>query len=144
MAHQQADSDRPSNKRRPDPIDVHVSSRLRGRRLSLGMSQEELGERLGLTFQQIQKYESATSRISAGRLYSLSQALGCSPEYFFCDLQFDPDPASGSTAPGDRVGELMCTHEGIDLCRAFARIKGAGVRKAVITFLRSLDGSEQR
>src|SRR6476659_2664637 len=69
--------------RRPNPIDVHVGSRVRFRRMLLGMSQERLGEKLGLTFQQIQKYEKGINRIGASRLFDLAQVLGVSVQFFY-------------------------------------------------------------
>src|SRR5262245_30468310 len=69
--------------RRPNPIDVHVGSRVRFRRMLLGMSQEKLGEKLGLTFQQIQKYEKGINRIGASRLFDLAQVLGVPVQFFY-------------------------------------------------------------
>src|ERR1700754_4274279 len=69
--------------RRPNPIDVHVGRRVRFRRMLLGMSQEKLGEKLGLTFQQIQKYEKGINRIGASRLFDLAQVLGVSVQFFY-------------------------------------------------------------
>ena len=69
--------------RRPNPVDIHVGSRVRFRRMLLGMSQEKLGERLGLTFQQVQKYEKGVNRVGASRLQQFSDALGVPPSYFF-------------------------------------------------------------
>src|ERR1700741_2889803 len=71
--------------RRPNPIDIHVGSRVRFRRMLLGMSQEKLGEKLGLTFQQVQKYEKGINRIGASRLFDLSQVLGVSVQFFYED-----------------------------------------------------------
>src|SRR5690606_38628517 len=81
--------------RRANPIDVHVGSRVRLRRMLLGMSQEKLGEHLGLTFQQIQKYEKGINRIGASRLFDLSKVLGVPVQFFYEDL-----PSSGAEAPG--------------------------------------------
>src|ERR1700756_2733344 len=69
--------------RRPNPIDIHVGSRVRFRRMLLGMSQEKLGEKLGLTFQQVQKYEKGINRIGASRLQQISRTLDVPPAYFF-------------------------------------------------------------
>lgn len=73
----------------PNRIDVHVGSRLRTRRIIVGMSQEKLGDQLGLTFQQIQKYEKGLNRIGASRLYAISRIMGTSIQYFFEDLPSD-------------------------------------------------------
>ncbi|MEM7774664.1 MAG: helix-turn-helix transcriptional regulator [Pseudomonadota bacterium] len=129
--------------RRPNPVDVHVGSRVRMRRMILGLSQEKLGERLGLTFQQIQKYEKGVNRIGASRLYDLSRVLGVGVEFFFAEIE-DPDSertaADGQAASGDEavVVSFLKSREGIDLNRAFARIGDAKVRRSVIDLVRSL------
>ena len=69
--------------KKPNPIDVHVGSRLRLRRMMLGISQEKLGDKLGLTFQQIQKYENGRNRVPAGRLWGIAKVLGVSVQYFY-------------------------------------------------------------
>jgi transcriptional regulator with XRE-family HTH domain len=103
----------------------------------MGLSQEHLGEQVGLTFQQVQKYEKAANRISASRLYRLAQVLNCSPGYFFEGLEENgqlPD-----VAPDDRaLIEFMRSREAIELCMAFVRLEGADQRKAVLALLRSL------
>jgi len=91
-----------ANKRQPGLIDAHVGHRIRLRRVSLGMSQEELAKRVGLTFQQIQKYESAASRVCVGRLYALSQALDCAPNSFFEGL---PELLQTGRYQGDEPGK---------------------------------------
>ena len=75
-----------ANKKQPNPIDIHVGSRVRLRRMMLGMSQEKLGESLGITFQQIQKYEKGTNRVSASRLQGIARLLSVPVSYFFEDL----------------------------------------------------------
>ena len=82
--------------RRPNPIDVHVGSRVRFRRMLLGMSQEKLGEKLGLTFQQVQKYEKGINRIGASRLFDLAQVLGVSVQFFYEEA---PSSDAGQPAP---------------------------------------------
>ena len=79
---------------KPDPVDVHVGGRLRERRTLLGLSQDEIGARLGLGFQQIQKYERGTNRIGASRLYRLSKVLGVPVDFFFEDLSMEVAAAS--------------------------------------------------
>ena len=76
--------------RRPNPIDIHVGSRVRFRRMLLGMSQEKLGEKLGLTFQQVQKYEKGINRIGASRLFDLAQVLGVSVQFFYEEAPSSP------------------------------------------------------
>jgi transcriptional regulator with XRE-family HTH domain len=111
----------------PSPVDRHVGSRVRLRRTLLGMSQERLGEILGVTFQQIQKYEKGINRIGAGRLQAIGSALGVPITFFYEGL------------PGDRPGgpenfstAVMETPEGIRLVRAFAAIEDDQVRRKVI------------
>jgi len=75
-------------KKNPNPIDIHVGNRVRMRRMLVGMSQEKLGEKLGLTFQQVQKYEKGSNRVSASRLYHMAMILGVPVQFFFDDLEF--------------------------------------------------------
>jgi transcriptional regulator with XRE-family HTH domain len=140
--------------RRPNPIDVHVGNRVRLQRMLIGISQEKLGERLGLTFQQVQKYEKGINRIGASRLFELSRVLGVPVQFFYEDA-----PASGnqqSAAPGfaerssdSHVFEFLSSREGLELNRAFSRITDPKVRKSVLDLVRSLadeagDGSYER
>ncbi len=136
--------------RRPNPVDVHVGSRVRLRRMWLGLSQEKLAERLGLTFQQIQKYEKGVNRIGASRLYDLSRVLGVGVDFFFegldvagyeGDCENGGDAADGprKEASGDLgLVEFLKSREGIDLNRAFSKIGDARVRRSVIDLVRSL------
>lgn len=128
--------------RRANPIDVHVGSRVRLRRMLLGMSQEKLGEHLGLTFQQIQKYEKGINRIGASRLFDLSQVLGVPVQYFYEEL-----PAgvaeSGAAGFGERPSEnytveFLGSREGLELNKAFARIGDLRIRRAIVELIRSL------
>ncbi|HWV82060.1 MAG TPA: helix-turn-helix transcriptional regulator [Hyphomicrobiaceae bacterium] len=129
--------------RRPNPIDVHVGNRVRLQRMLIGISQEKLGERLGLTFQQVQKYEKGINRIGASRLFELSRVLGVPVQFFYDDA-----PASGSqqsATPGfaerssdSHVFEFLSSREGLELNRAFSRITDPKVRKSVLDLVRSL------
>jgi transcriptional regulator with XRE-family HTH domain len=112
------------NKRSPNRIDKYVGSRIRVRRQTLGMSQRKLAHALGVTFQQIQRYENGTSRIAAGRLQQLSQVLQIPPAFFF---QGAPNMSVGRsietmTASPVRLMRFLDTREGIALARAFARL----------------------
>ncbi|RUY60953.1 XRE family transcriptional regulator, partial [Mesorhizobium sp. M7A.F.Ca.CA.001.13.1.1] len=82
------------NKKKPNPIDIHVGSRIRLRRNMLGMSQEKLGENLGITFQQIQKYEKGTNRVGASRLQAIASILGVPVAFFFEDAP-GQEPVAG-------------------------------------------------
>jgi len=128
----------------PNPIDVHVGNRVRMRRMLIGMSQERLGKELGLTFQQVQKYEKGTNRISASRLYRMAQILGVPVQYFFEDLP--QSVASGEQAEGfaeargdhAMIMDFLNSSEGLQLNRHFAAIKDPAVRRAVVDLVRSL------
>ena len=119
----------------PNPVDVHVGARLRQRRKLLGMNQTKLGSSIGLTFQQVQKYEKGTNRISASRLYALSGTLDVPIEYFFSDMP-TAVAASSPTLGGGRAKkppsyqpDPMGTRETLELVRAYYKIEDADVRK---------------
>lgn len=110
------------------------------------MSQEKLGERLGLTFQQVQKYEKGINRIGASRLFELANVLGVNVQFFYDDA---PDLGSSNAAGGvageaatDYVGGFLKSREGIELNRAFARITDPKVRRSVVDLVRSLADEE--
>ncbi|MYZ47431.1 helix-turn-helix domain-containing protein [Propylenella binzhouense] len=108
------------------------------RRKMLGMSQERLGEQLGITFQQIQKYEKGTNRIGASRLQQLATVLDVPVSYFFPETDGTEMPGLREDGAGDFVMEFLSTSEGLELNRAFARIRDAKVRRKVIDLVRSL------
>ena len=121
----------------PHPVDIHVGTRVRQRRTLLGMTQTGLGDAIGLTFQQVQKYERGTNRIGAGRLYDLSRVLDVSIVYFFEDMP--PEDSVSSLAkrrgrakrpPRDEPDHLV-KRETLELVRAYYRIEDANVRKLV-------------
>ena len=122
---------------KPDEIDVHVSKRLRARRVLLGLTQEGLAEHLGVTFPQVQKYEKGTNRISASRLYTLAQLLDCSMDYFFEGLPSSRRKRAVAARSDAAVLKLMGSAEGQALCKAFVGIKSSAQRKAAIKFLRA-------
>jgi transcriptional regulator with XRE-family HTH domain len=131
--------------RRPNPIDVHVGSRVRFRRMLLGMSQEKLGEKLGLTFQQVQKYEKGINRIGASRLFDLAQVLGVSVQFFYeeAPLADAPQPASDGSVEADKadetsIVEFLRSRDGLELNKAFVRISDAKARRAIVELVRSL------
>lgn len=138
-------SDRES---RPSPIDIHVGSRIRLRRTLLGMSQERLGEALGLTFQQVQKYERGVNRVGASRLFDLSRVLDVPISFFFDDM---PDSVASTFAAnsGRRTAGLaelsdtvaddtMSRRETLELVRAYYRITDPAVRKRVFELIKSM------
>ncbi|MCL4765574.1 MAG: helix-turn-helix transcriptional regulator [Hyphomicrobiaceae bacterium] len=136
--------------RRANPLDLHVGSRVRLQRMLLGMSQEKLGEQLGLTFQQIQKYEKGINRIGASRLFELARVLGVSVQFFYDEV---PGPASDHRSaaaagfaerPADRyVVDFLSSREGIELNKAFVRIADAKVRRSIVDLVRVLAGDEK-
>jgi transcriptional regulator with XRE-family HTH domain len=140
----------PVNPRKPNPVDVHVGGRVRLRRMLLGMSQEKLGEHLGLTFQQVQKYEKGANRIGASRLFELARILGVNVQFFFEDLPgIGNGHSNGEAMPGfaesgeeDHLGEFLNSREGIELNRAFLRISDPKSRRAILDLVRSLSEDE--
>ena len=133
-------------KKTPNPIDVHVGNRVRMRRMLVGMSQEKLGQRLGLTFQQIQKYEKGANRISASRLFQMAQILGVPVQFFFEDLprQKNDDAPDGLGEARDQgsIMDFLGSSEGLQLNRQFARIESPAVRRSIIELVRSLANQE--
>lgn len=131
-------------KKSPNPVDKHVGSRVRMRRMMIGMSQEKLGENLGITFQQIQKYEKGTNRIGASRLQHISTVLGVSISFFFDGI---PTAAAGAAgfaedASPAYVSDFLATSEGIALTRAFLKIPDSKVRRRIVDLVEALAGTE--
>ncbi len=129
--------------RRANPIDVHVGSRVRLRRMLLGMSQEKLGEHLGLTFQQIQKYEKGINRIGASRLFDLARVLGVPVQFFYEELpvsEGDAVAGFGERPAESYAVEFLGSREGLELNKAFARIKDPRVRRSIVELVRSFAG----
>lgn len=135
----------PSGK--PNPVDVHVGSRVRLRRTLLGLSQEKLGEAIGLTFQQVQKYERGANRIGASRLYDLSRVLDVPVSFFYEDMPDDIASMSPRNItehvvePESSDADPMTKRETLELVRAYYRITDAGVRKRVYDLTKSLAAS---
>jgi len=131
------------NKKSPNPIDIHVGSRVRLRRMMLGMSQEKLGENLGITFQQIQKYEKGTNRIGASRLHHIADVLTVPISFFYENAPGRSESASGGFAEphsASYIVDFLSTNEGLQLNRAFARISDAKVRRRIVDLVRSIAG----
>ena len=126
-------------KKQANPTDMLVGNRVRIRRMLIGMSQERLGELLGLTFQQVQKYEKGVNRIGAGRLFDVSRILGVPIDYFYegvaAQLPGQPGFAEEGAPP---VMEFVSSGEGMQLSLAFMKIKDAKVRKRVLDLVKSL------
>ncbi len=129
-------------KKAPNPIDKHVGARVRMRRMMIGMSQEKLGENLGITFQQIQKYEKGTNRIGASRLQQISIVLGVPVAFFF-----EGAPSTGPETDGlaeaqspAYVADFLATADGLSLTRNFMRIPDAKVRRRIVDLVTAIAG----
>ena len=129
----------------PDPIDKYVGSRIRMRRIMLGMSQEKLGNALGLTFQQIQKYEKGTNRVGASRLQQIADALQVHVSFMF-------EGAPGSSVSGGMhesaapayVSDFLATSDGLALTKAFTRLKDAKLRRSIVDLVEQIAAREER
>ena len=131
------------NARRANPVDYHVGGRVRLRRMLLGMSQEKLGECLGLTFQQVQKYEKGVNRIGASRLFDLAHVLGVPVQFFYDEMPAGSAAAShaggfSETHAETYVVDFLGSREGLELNKAFAKIQDPKVRRALVELARSL------
>jgi transcriptional regulator with XRE-family HTH domain len=141
------EADERGNSRRANPVDKYVGERVRMRRMLLGMSQERLGEQLGLTFQQVQKYEKGVNRIGASRLFDLAQVLGVPIQFFYENM---PAAVSGQPQPlgfADKRGEsyvadFLSNRESVELNKAFARVTDPRVRRSIVDMVRSIAGDE--
>jgi len=127
--------------KKANPIDAQVGNRVRIRRMLIGMSQEKLGDLLGLTFQQVQKYEKGINRIGAGRLFEISRILDVPIDFFYDGIG---TPAEGLTeAETTPVMEFVSSSEGLQLSLAFMKIKDPKVRKRVLDLVKSLAEEEE-
>ena len=122
------------NKKAPNPIDKHVGSRVRMRRMMLKMSQEKLGDGLGLTFQQVQKYEKGTNRIGASRLQQISNILNV-PVAFFFEGVSSGAPAGKVDAGLVVLNNFLSRSDGIALVRAFEQIEDSKLRRSIVTLV---------
>ena len=131
-------------KKSPNPIDRHVGSRVRMRRVLIGMSQEKLGEALGLTFQQVQKYEKGTNRIGASRLQQIANILQVPVSFFFegaPDLGDMPAAGGMGEAPSPSyVSDFLATSDGLALTKAFMRISDAKLRRRIVDLVEHIAG----
>jgi transcriptional regulator with XRE-family HTH domain len=125
-----------ADERAANAVDQRLGQRVRTRRLEIGMSQERLAELLGVTFQQVQKYEKGVNRIAASRLFDISRALDMSVSQFFDGLS--NARAKGVSGDSSAIGEALATAEGVELIQLFASIKNQKVRRRVVELVRSL------
>ncbi|MET3560082.1 transcriptional regulator with XRE-family HTH domain [Bartonella japonica] len=124
-------------RKKPDPIDVYVGSRIRLRRNILGLTQEKLGEKLGITFQQVQKYEKGTNRIGASRLQAIAEIMDVPVSYFF-DKGIHTQHLEGFAESDNDFMDFCSSNEGIQLMRAFTNISDAKVRRKIIDLAKAL------
>ena len=134
-------------KKAPNPVDKHVGSRVRMRRVLVGMSQERLGEALGLAFQQVQKYEKGTNRIGASRLQQISSILGMPVEFFFegAPSIAAKGPEGGFQEVSDTpyVADFLASNEGVQLNRAFLRIRDPKLRRRLVDLVHAVAGEDE-
>ncbi|HEU6442668.1 MAG TPA: helix-turn-helix domain-containing protein [Microvirga sp.] len=132
-------------KKSTSSIDKEIGTRVRMRRISIGMSQEKLGEMLGLTFQQVQKYEKGMNRISVGRLVDIAKILEVDIHFFFDGIK-SGKAGSGFAEEGASpyIADVMSTPEGLQLIRTFTEIKSAKVRKSIVQLVASLAAQEEQ
>jgi transcriptional regulator with XRE-family HTH domain len=133
-------------KKQANPIDIQVGNRVRIRRMLVGMSQEKLGDLLGLTFQQVQKYEKGVNRIGAGRLFEVSRILGVPIDFFYEGMAEQMAGQAGFAEPEETppVMEFVSSGEGLQLSLAFMKIKDVKVRKRVLDLVKSLAEEEEQ
>jgi transcriptional regulator with XRE-family HTH domain len=128
----------------PNPVDKYVGSRVRMRRIMLGMSQEKLGEALGLTFQQVQKYEKGTNRIGASRIQQISGILQVPVSFLFeggPGGNMSVDGSQEATSPS-YVSDFLATSEGLTLTRAFTRISDSKLRRSIVDMVEQIAARE--
>jgi transcriptional regulator with XRE-family HTH domain len=130
----------------PNHIDKHVGSRVRMRRIMLGMSQEQLGEALGLTFQQVQKYEKGTNRVGASRIKQISEILGVPVSFLFEGSPTGISEAEdrGEVRSPDYVSDFVVTSQGLALIRAFTLITDAKLRRSIVDMVEQIEVHEER
>jgi transcriptional regulator with XRE-family HTH domain len=130
-------------RRDPNYIDVHVGSRIRMRRQLINMSQERLGELLGITFQQVQKYEKGANRISASRLFYTAKTLGVPIQFFFEGLPGgESDAVLRESVPADEFTSALMTPEGVQLAKAFRDADTATKRKLIVGLAKLIVNSD--
>ncbi len=133
-------------KKAPNPTDKHVGARVRMRRMMLGMSQEKLGDALGLTFQQVQKYEKGANRIGASRLQQISHILQVPVSFFFEGAPNVPGFASresGDAPSPAYVSDFLATSDGLALTKAFMGIKNPKLRRRIVDLVEQISGEDK-
>ncbi len=133
-------------KKSPNSTDKHVGSRVRMQRMMLNMSQTELGNSIGLTFQQVQKYEKGTNRIGAGRLHQIARILKVPVSFFFEGSPREADAVSDieQAALPTYVTDFLATSDGLALTKAFMQIKDANLRRRIVNLVQEITGNHDR
>src|SRR6059058_1031320 len=129
-------------KKAPNPIDRHVGSRVRMRRMMLSMSQEKLGDALDLTFQQVQKYEKGTNRIGASRLQQISDVLQVPVAFFFAGAPNASAPQGGSALSMAQIDDFVSDSDSLRLIGAFMRINNAALRRRIVMLVQEIAGDD--
>lgn len=132
-------------KKTPNPVDRYVGSRVRMRRMMISMSQEKLGERLGITFQQVQKYEKGTNRIGASRLQQISSILSVPVSFFFEGAPIGEDAATGFAETGNPafVSDFLATAEGLALSKAFMKVNDPKLRRRIVDLVEAMVADDE-
>jgi transcriptional regulator with XRE-family HTH domain len=133
----------PQMKKIPNPVDKHVGSRVRMRRIMLNMSQEKLGDALTLSFQQVQKYEKGTNRIGASRLQHIAHILQVNPSFFFDGAPEQTRASDAAALTPDFVSDFVATPEGLALIKAFSRLPHDNrMRRRIVALVEQLAGGK--
>ena len=127
----------------PEPVDMHVGSRVRMRRMMLGMSQEKVGHALGLTFQQVQKYEKGTNRMGSSRLQQIANILQVPVTFFFEDAP-NQTKLDGKAPSPNYVSDFLATADGLALTKAFMKIKNAKIRRSIVDLVDVVAGNSSK
>jgi transcriptional regulator with XRE-family HTH domain len=125
----------------PNPVDKHVGSRVRMRRMMISMSQSKLGDALGITFQQVQKYEKGTNRIGASRLQHIAHILQVPVEFLFEGAPGQPNTKGAAPSPS-YVSEFIATSDGLTLAKVFTQIKDSKLRRCIVRLVQEIAGDD--
>jgi transcriptional regulator with XRE-family HTH domain len=130
-----------SDERLANAVDEHIGKRVKARRLAIDLSQEKLADLVGVTFQQIQKYENGVNRVAASRLWEMAKALGVPVQYFYEGLS-EARTGVAEEGPPELVYDMMATPEGQQLLQIFGAIRSAKVRRKVVDIVRAVAQTE--
>ena len=131
------------NAKTPNAIDTYVGSRVRMRRQLLGLSQERLADQIGVTFQQVQKYEKGLNRIGASRLQRIAEVLSTSPSFFFQQNESEPVSLVETNVAADPVAEFLHSKEGLALNRAFLKITDTQLREKIVALVKAMAQAQE-